>query len=112
MPKEIILSKDSDPKSPKYLLWNLDEKEAQAIRTAIGDGEDSFPLLTTLSDWYEDFECPRDRLLRLCQETIDLQITLEEHHRDTPLLIKILSMIGGVSALGHDTGLCVFGYAE
>lgn len=112
MPKEIILSKDSNPKSPKYLIWNLDENEAQAIKAAIGDADDTFPLLTTLSDWYEDFECPQDRLLGLCQETIDLQITLEEHHRDTPLLIKILSMVGGVAALGHDAGLCIFGYAE
>jgi hypothetical protein len=111
MPKEIILSKDSDPKSPKYLVWNMDEQESYAIKAAIGAAEDDFLLLSTLSDYYEDFECPPDRLLSLCQETTDLQMTLEESHRETPSLIKVLTLIGGLAAMAHDQELRVFGYA-
>lgn len=112
MPKEIILSKDGDPKSPKYLIWNFDQQESQAIKAAIGDQEDTFPLLSTLSDYFEDFQCPAERLMALCQETIDLEIALEEHHRETPSLLKMLTLIGGLAALSHNHGLCVFGYAE
>jgi hypothetical protein len=112
MPKEIILSRDSDPKSPKYLTWNMDEYECQNIKAAIGELEDNYPLLSTLSDFYEDFECPSDRLLALCQETIDLQINLEEHHRETAVLLKLLTMMGGLAALAHDHGLCIYGYSE
>lgn len=112
MAKEIILSRDSDPKSPKYLTWNMDVQECQAIKSAIGDQEDTFPLLSTLSDYYEDFQCPRERLMALCQETIDLEISLEEHHRETPSLLKMLTLIGGLAALSHNYDLCIFGYAE
>jgi hypothetical protein len=111
MPKEIILSKDRDPKSPKYLIWNMDEQESYGLKAAIGAAEDDFLLLSTLSDYYEDFECPPDRLLALCQETTSLQMTLEESHRDTPSLIKVLTLIGGLAAMAHDQGLRVFGYA-
>lgn len=112
MPKEIIVSKDSDPKSPKYLVWNMDEPEAQTIKAAIGDAEDTFPLLSTLSDYHEDFQCPRERLLALCQETVELEISLEEHHRETPSLLKFLTLMGGLSALAHAQELSIFGYAE
>ncbi len=106
------MSKDSDPKSPKYLIWNLDQDEAQAIKSAIGNNEDTFPLLSTLSDYYEDFECPNGRILGLCQETIDLEINLEEHHRETPSLLKMLTLMGGLAALAHSNGLSMYGYAE
>ena len=112
MAKEIVLSKDSNPKSPKYLIWNMDEQEAQAAKAAIWLAEDDFLLLSTLFDYYEDFECPTDRLLALCQETIDLQLTLEESHRETSSLLKILTLIGGLAALSHAQGLSIFGYAE
>jgi hypothetical protein len=112
MAKEIILSVNSDPHSPKYLMWSLDEAECEAIRLAIGTDEDYFPLLTTLSDYFEDFECVEGRLLALSQETIDLTIKLEEQHRDQPLLIKLLTLIGGLGALAHDSRLNVYGYAN
>jgi hypothetical protein len=112
MPKEIVISVDSNPKSPKYFMWSMDDNEADQLRLAIGDLEDRYPLLATLSDYHEDFMCEGPRLLALCQETIDLQITLEEHHRETHLLIKLLTMIGGVSALSHDQKLGVFAYGD
>ncbi len=112
MPKEIIVSKDPDPESSKYLTWSLDETECQLLKAAIGPQEKTYPLLTTLSDFYEDFWCPREKLLILCQETIELEINLEEHHRETPILIKLLTLFGGLAALAHDNGLCILGYAE
>jgi len=112
MAKEIILSKDGDPRSAKYLTWNLDEAEAQAIKAAIGSAEDKFLLLSTLSDYNEDFQCPSDRLLNLCQETIDLEILLEEQKRETSSLLKVLTLLGGLAALAHDHNLSIFGYAE
>ncbi|MEI7556392.1 hypothetical protein [Candidatus Chlorohelix sp.] len=112
MAKEIILSVNSDPKSPKYLMWALDEIECETMRLAIGSDDDYFPLLTTLSDYNEDFECLGERLLGLCQETIDLTIKLEEQHRDQPFIIKLLTMVGGLGALAHDFHMNVYGYAN
>lgn len=112
MAKEIILSVSSDLKSPKYLMWALDEAECESIRLAIGDDEDIFPLLMTLSDFYEDFECTFDRLLGLSQETIDLTIKLEEHRRDSPLLIKVLTLLGGLGAIAHDQKFNIYGYSN
>ena len=112
MAKEIVLSPDSDPKSPKYILWKLDEREGVAIRAAIGDKEDKLPLLSTLADMEEDFECYGSRLLNLADETLTLELTLEETHRDRPGLIKLLTMIGGLAALAHGTNLSIYGYAE
>lgn len=112
MAKEIVLSIDGNPKSSKYFVWQMDEDEAAQIKEAIGSLEDNFPLLTTLSDYHEDFMCEGERLLGLCQETIELEITLEEHHRETKTLVKLLYMIGGVSALAHDQKLGVFAYGE
>ncbi len=112
MSKEIIVSKDPDPKTSKYLTWSLDQTESGLIKAAIGDQADIFPLLTTLSDYHEDFWCPNDRLLALCQETVELEINLEEAHRETPILLKLLTLFGGLAALAHDQGLCILGYAE
>lgn len=112
MPKEIVLSVDANPKSPKYFMWMMDESEAEAIKLAIGEKEDQFPLLTTLSDYHEDFMCEGTRLLALCQETVDLEIHLEERHRETKLLVKLLTMIGGLAAMGHDHRLGVFAYGD
>ncbi len=110
--KELILSPDSDPKSPKYFMWRLDELEIDTIRRAIGEAEDRFPLLATLADVYEDFECKGARLVGLAEETLGLELTLEEHHLDRPRLIKLLNLIGGLAALAHDQQLGFFGYAE
>lgn len=112
MAKEIVLSIDSNPKSPKYFVWQMDQEEAAQVKQAIGDMDLTFPLLTTLSDYHEDFMCEGERLLGLCQETVDLEINLEEHHRETKTLVKLLTMIGGLAALGHDHKLGVYAYGE
>ena len=110
--KEIILSPDSNPKSPKYFMWRIDELEAEALRKAIGLLDIDFPLLSTICDIYEDFECKGERLLGLTEETLSLELLLEENHRDRPRLIKLLNLIGGLAALAHDQNLGIFGYAE
>jgi hypothetical protein len=74
--------------------------------------DDRFPLLTTLSDYHEDFLCEGERLLGLCQETVELEMNLEEHHRETKTLVKLLTMIGGLAALSHDHHLGVYAYGE
>ncbi len=107
----MIVSVDSDPKSPKYLVWSLDEGEAAAIKAAIGANEDNFPLLSTLSDYYEDFECVGERLLALAQETIDLSLTMEEKHQATPTILKLLTMLGGVAVMARDNKLNFYGYS-
>ncbi len=112
MAKEIVLSIDANPKSPKYFVWQMDQEEAAQVKQAIGDMDLDFPLLTTLSDYHEDFLCEGERLLGLCQETVDLEINLEEHHRETKTLVKLLTMIGGLAALGHDHKLGVYAYGE
>lgn len=112
MPKEIVLSVDANPKSPKFFIWKLDQDEAGQIKQAIGEREDEFPLLSTLSDYHEDFLCEGPRLMALCQETIDLEITLEEARRETPQLIKILTMVGGLAALSHDQKLGLYAYGD
>lgn len=112
MAKEIVISVDSNPKSAKYFVWVMDQNEAEQIKLAVGDMEDRYPLLSTLSDYHEDFVCEGPRLMALCQETIDLQITLEEHHRETQLLIKLLTMIGGLAVMSHDFKLGVFAYGD
>ena len=48
----------------------------------------------------------------LCEETINLQINLEGHHRETMLLAKLLTMIGGIAALGHDQKLGLYAYGD
>lgn len=108
--KEIILSPDSDPHSPKYFMWRLDEPEMEALRRVVGNSEDKYPLLATIADIYEDFQCKGERLLGLTEETLNLELTLEEHHLDRPRLIKLLNLIGGLAALAHDQKLGVFGY--
>ena len=112
MAKELILSVNNDPMSTKYLMWALDEAECEAIRKAIGEKDDSFPLLTTLSYFQEDFECVQSRSLSLSQETLDLTILLEEHHQNNPALIKLLILIGGLGALANDFRLNIYGYAN
>ncbi len=112
MAKEIVISIDSNPKSPKYFVWQMDQNEAEQIKLAIGEKDDRFPLLSTLSDYNEDFMCEGERLMSLCQETVDLEITLEEHHRETQLLVKLLTMIGGLAVLSHDHKLGVFAYGD
>jgi hypothetical protein len=112
MAKEIVLSIDSNPKSPKYFVWQMDQEEAEQVKLAIGEMDDRFPLLTTLADYHEDFLCEGERLLGLCQETVELEINLEEHHRETKTLVKLLTMIGGLAALGHDHHLGVYAYGE
>ncbi len=112
MAKEIVLSIDANPQSPKYFVWQMDQDEAAQVKLAIGDMDLDFPLLTTLSDYNEDFLCEGERLLGLCQETVDLEINLEEHHRETKTLVKLLTMIGGLAALGHDHKLGVYAYGE
>jgi len=39
-----------------------------------------------------------EQLLGLLPETVDLEISLEEHHRETKTLVKLLT-IGGLAAL-------------
>jgi hypothetical protein len=112
MAKEMVLSPDPNPKSPKYFMWKMDESEAEAIKLAIGEKEDDFPLLSTLSDYFEDFMCEGERLLALCQETIDLEIHLEEHHRETKHLVKVLTLVGGLSAMAHDYKMGVYAYGD
>ncbi|HEX2914101.1 MAG TPA: hypothetical protein VH186_25075 [Chloroflexia bacterium] len=112
MSKEIVISPDSNPKSPKYFVWKMDENEAEEIKLAIGEKEDEFPLLSTLSDYHEDFLCEGPRLMALCQETIDLQISLEEKHRETRTLVKLLTMVGGLAVLSHDQHMGVYAYGD
>lgn len=112
MGKEIILSKDREPASSKYLIWAMDEEEATLIKNAIGNNDELYPLLSTLTDYREDFECVENRLLALARETVNLEISLEEHHRETPVLLKLLTLLGGLGALAHDQGLNIYGYAE
>jgi hypothetical protein len=112
MAKEIVLSIDSNPKSPKYFVWQMDQEEAEQVKLAIGEMDDRFPLLTTLSDYHEDFLCEGERLLGLCQETVELEMNLEEHHRETKTLVKLLTMIGGLAALSHVHHLGVYAYGE
>ncbi len=112
MPKEIVLSQNSNPKSSKYFVWQMDGDEANYIKLAIGSEEDRFPLLSTLSDYSEDFLCEGDRLLNLCEETIDLEIILEEHKLETRVLIKLLTMIGGLAVLSHDHKLGLYAYGD
>ncbi len=112
MPKEIVISVDGNPKSAKYFVWIMDQNEAEQIKLAIGDTDDRFPLLATFSDYHEDFQCEGERLMGLCQETVDLQITLEEHHRETQLLVKLLTMIGGLAVLSHDQKLGIYAYGD
>lgn len=112
MSKEIVLSVDANPKSPKYFMWAMDKNEAEQIKLAVGENDIRFILLATLSDYHEDFMCEGERLLALCQETVDLEISLEEHHRETVLLVKLLTMIGGLAALGHDHKLGLYAYGD
>ncbi len=112
MSKEIVLSVDANPKSPKYFVWKMDEGEAAQIKLAVGDHDETYPLLSTLSDYNEDFMCEGERLLALCKETVDLEIHLEERHHETPVLIKLLTMIGGLAMLSHDFKLGVFAYGD
>ena len=112
MAKEIVLSRDSNPRSPKYFVWKMDQSEAAQIKTAVGNRDERYPLLSTLSDYNEDFMCEGERLMALCQETVDLEINLEEHHHETQLLIKLLTMIGGLAALSHDQKLGVYAYGD
>ncbi len=112
MSKELVVSVDSNPKSPKYFVWQMDQNEAEQIKLALGDLEDRYPLLATLSDFHEDFVCEGERLLSLCKETVDLEIRLEEHHHETLMLVKLLTMIGGLAALSHDFKLGLFAYGD
>jgi hypothetical protein len=112
MAKEIVISIDANPKSPKYFVWQMDEQEAEQVKEAIGDMDMHFPLLSTLSDFHEDFMCEGERLLGLMQETVELEMNLEEHHRETKTLVKLLTMIGGLAALSHDHNLGVFAYGD
>jgi hypothetical protein len=111
MAKELIVSVDSERNSPKYLVWSLDEAECAALKAAIGDDEDSYPLLSTLSDYYEDFECVGERLLSLSQETVDLGLKIEEHHQSSGLMIKLLTLLGGIAVLSRDNKQNLYGYA-
>ena len=112
MSKEIVLSVDPNPKSPKYFVWKMDQSEAEQIKLAIAERDDQYPLLTTLSDYHEDFFCEGERLMALCQETVDLEISLEATHHETVLLIKLLTMIGGLAVLSHDYKLGLYAYGE
>ncbi|MBN9391950.1 MAG: hypothetical protein J0I20_28195 [Chloroflexi bacterium] len=112
MAKEIVISTDADPKSSKYFVWQMDEQEAEQVKEAIGDMDLNFPLLSTLSDYHEDFLCEGERLLGLMQETVELEMNLEEHHRETKTLVKLLTMIGGLAALSHDHKLGVYAYGD
>jgi hypothetical protein len=111
MAKELIVSVDSNRDSPKYLVWSLDEAECAAIKAAIAEDEDAYPLLSTLSDYYEDFECVDERLLALSRETIDLGLKIEEHHQATNLMIKLLTMLGGIAVLARDAKFNLYGYS-
>jgi hypothetical protein len=111
MAKEIIVSIDSNRDSPKYLIWSMDEAECAAVKAAIGDDEDAYPLLSTLSDYYEDFECVGERLLAFSQETIDLGLKIEEHHQASSLMLKLLTMLGGIGVLARDSKYNLYGYA-
>lgn len=109
--KEIILSPNSEPNSPKYFMWRLEETEADILRKALNENDDNFPLLATLADVYEDFQCTGERLMGLTEETLSLELLLEEHHLDRPRLIRLLNLLGGLAALAHDYKLGIFGYA-
>jgi hypothetical protein len=91
-------------------MWRLDEAEAGMLREAIGSKDVKFPLLATLADLYEDFECTGARLLGLAEETLSLELNLEEQQLDRPRLIRLLNLVGGLAALAHDHQLGIFGY--
>ena len=52
MTKDIVLSANAEPQSPKYIVWQMDRLEADQIKLAVGIKEDQYPLLTTLADYH------------------------------------------------------------